>query len=137
MANNYQESSSYLTIPEDKMGRVQEIIDQVVKEMGEDDPDIEDYGIGCQVEVECGGVWFHGEESCNVESVETIAKELVEQLEIDDPFYCSWAYTCGKPRIDEFGGGACLVRRGKDTVWIDAMQYLHNLVYQEKQENGS
>jgi hypothetical protein len=137
MANNYQDSSSFLDIPEDKIDRAQAIIDQVVKQMEEDDEDIADFGIGCQAEVEKGGVWFHGDENCNVQSVESIAKELIEQLELDKPFYCSWAYTCSKPRIDEFGGGACLVRRGKDTVWIDAMSYLQDIVYKEKQENDS
>jgi hypothetical protein len=134
MANNYQESSSWLEIGEEKIGQAQAIIDEVTKEIIENDPDGFEC-IGCLVDVERTGVWFRGEESINLESVEAIAKELVERLEIDEPFYCSWAYTCSKPRIDEFGGGAFLVRRGKDTVWIDAMHYLQQLVYDEKQEN--
>jgi hypothetical protein len=132
MANNYQESSSFLEIPEDKVNRAQAIIDQVVKQMQEDDEDIADFGIGCQMVIEKSGVWFHGEENCNVESVAAITKELVEQLEIDEPFYCSWSYTCSKPRIDEFGGGAFVVQRGKDTYWIDSMCHVQDKKNQDQ-----
>lgn len=128
MANNYCEASSFLEIPEDKIEKAQEIIDRVEKELEED----EDYGYcGCQAELEKGGVWFHGDESVDVNHVEDIARALVEELELDKPFYCSWAYTCSKPRIDEFGGGAFVIVRGKQTFWIDAMNHVMQQV-----ENG-
>jgi hypothetical protein len=66
-------------------------------------------------------VRLNGDESINPDHVEQIARALIEELELDKPFYCSWAYTCSKPRIDEFGGGAFAIVRGKQTYWIDAM----------------
>ncbi|MHA2022802.1 MAG: hypothetical protein ACTSWQ_03985 [Candidatus Thorarchaeota archaeon] len=128
MANNYCEGSSLLKISEDKISKAQEIIDRVAKELEED----EDFGYcGCQAEVQTHGVWFHDDESINTEHVEAIARALIEELEIDEPFYCSWAYTCSKPRIDEFGGGAFAIVRGKETYWVDAMSSV-----QEQVANG-
>lgn len=122
MANNYQKSSSFLTVPEEKLPEAQEIITRIVGEL----EDGEEGYCGCSAEVEglvggqsCG-VWFYDEESINVEHVERIARELVELLELDDPFFCSWSFTCSSPRIDEFGGGAFVIKRGYETYWCDA-----------------
>lgn len=121
MANNYCESSSFMDIPKDKIEKAKEIIDRVVKEL-EDDAD-EGY-CGVEIEVEESGVWFHHDESINPEHLAELARALVEELEIDKPFYCSWAYTCSKPRIDEFGGGAFAVVRGQETYWVDALSHV-------------
>jgi len=128
MANNYCESSSFLEIPKDKIDKAQTIIDRVVKELEDD----EEIGYcNCQAEVEDDGVWFHEDESINTEHMEAIARALIEELEIDKPFYASWAYTCSKPRIDEFGGGAFVIVRGKQTYWCDAMWHV-----QQQYEKG-
>lgn len=126
MANNYQQSSSFLNVPEEKLSQAQEVIDKVVAELEEGD---EGY-CGCSAEIEglvgrtSSGVWFHGGESINVEHVEMIAREIIEQLELDDPFFCSWSFTCSKPRIDEFGGGAFVIKRGYETYWCDARNHV-------------
>ncbi len=122
MANNYQESSSFLEVPEEKLPEAQEIITRIVEELEAGE---EEY-CGCSAEVQglegrqsCG-VWFYGVESINVEHVAVIARALIEQLELDAPFICAWAYTCSKLRIDEFGGGAFVIKRGYETYWCDA-----------------
>lgn len=117
MANNYCESSSKLVIEDkNKLDKAHDIIDRVCavieKEQGY---------IDVVADVESDGIWFHHDESINPDHVEQIAKALIEELEIDEPFYCSWAYLCSKPRLDEFGGGAFVVQRGKETFWVDAM----------------
>ena len=126
MANNYQESSSFLSVPKEKVPEAQEIIDRVIAEL----EDGEDAYCGCSAKAEglvdnqpCG-VWFHGEEAINVEHVERIARELIECLKLDEPFFCSWSFTCSKPRIDEFGGGAFVIKRGYETYWCDARTHV-------------
>jgi hypothetical protein len=119
MANNYCEGSSLLEIPEDKLEKAQVIIDRVVDEL-ENDEEGDGY-CGCLAELQTNGVWFHGDESMNPDHAEIIASALVEELELDGKFTCSWAYTCSKPRLDEFGGGAFCIERGKPTRWIDAV----------------
>ena len=119
MAHNYCEFSSWLDIPRDKRDEASKIIEEVEKEVGRE-YDI----VGAIVEIECNddgcGVWFHTDDYGNPEHVEMVARELIERLEIDKPFICSWSYTCSKPRIDEFGGGSFGIMRGRETLWIDA-----------------
>ena len=118
MANNYLEYSAFLEIPPAKIEQAQAIVAREIAKLEADD----EWGYcGTRADVKGKGVWFHAEESGNTDHVEAIARALVEELEIDDPFCCSWAYTCSSPRIDEFGGGAMVVRRGHETVWVDAL----------------
>jgi len=127
MANNYCETSAFLNVPADKLEQAAQIVDREVESFDED----EDWGYcGVEAEMEGDGVWFHSD-GVIIDHLEQIAKALVEELEIDEPFYASWSYTCDKPRIDEFGGGALCVRRGKDTIWFDAMNHVHNIVEKE------
>jgi len=124
MANNYTESSSFMKLDESQLDKAQAIIDRVVKECEEGE-----YGyFGVAVKVERGeptmlagnGIWFTHNESINPEQLCELVETLVDELEIDTPFCASWAYTCSKPRIGEFGGGAFVVERGEDTIWVDA-----------------
>lgn len=130
MANNYCQCSAQMSIPKGKADQAQAIVDRITKELEEDES--EGY-VGIDVEVEEGGVWFCHGEYANNDHIEMIAKALVEELEIDEPFYCSWSYSCSKMRIDEFGGGAMKVQRGKDTVWVDAMSYIHDTQISDKE----
>ena len=121
MANNYCELSAMLEVPADKLEQAKAICLRVEQKLEE-----EDY---CNAvwEVERDGIWFHHDESADPDHVAEIARAVIEELELDEPFYCSWAYTCSKPRIDEFGGGAFVIKRGKETQWVDAMNRIREL----------
>lgn len=116
MANNYCESSSKLRLKPEELEKAGLIVARVLGEL-----EAEDEGISVVAVVEDDGVWFYHEESINPEHVVRIAQALLDELEIDEPFVFSWSYTCSKPRFDEFGGGACKIRRGRDPVWVDAL----------------
>jgi hypothetical protein len=106
-----------LEIPEDKLEQAILIVERVKEELEDAEPNY----IGFDAEFEDEGLWIHDDgESIDVEHVAILAQRLLDELEIDEPFVFSWAYTCSKPRVDEFGGGACAVRRGKDPIWCDA-----------------
>lgn len=117
MANNYTEFSSFMEISSNSIKKAQMIIDKAISEIESNDENV-----GCKVEIEEDGIWFgcyYGEG--NPEHVEIIARKLVEELRVNKPFFCSWAHTCSKPRVDEFGGGAFVIQRGKETFWCDAL----------------
>jgi hypothetical protein len=116
MANNYCDSSSFVSIPADKLKQAEEIAASVAVEL-----DYDDGGVGYTAEFRPDGVWIHHDESVNCEHMERLVKALVESLDLEGVFVCSWAYTCSSPRINEFGGGAFAVQKGKDTIWIDAV----------------
>ena len=119
MANNYCQYSAALVLPK---GREEEAVQIALRVAGELEK--EDF---CETDwaVEDKGtkepyIWFSAEESGNVGHAEQIAKAVIEEMKLDKPFVLSWANTCSKPRLDEFGGGAFVVQRGRDTVWVDA-----------------
>lgn len=125
MANNYVQSSSMLEIPKDKRDKAQEIIDKFFAQFTDaDDP----AGVQVVNSTTEDGVWIYGEEWFDADQAAELAQNLLDGLEIDKPFIFSWAYTCSRLRINEFGGGACLVRRGKPPLFIDAYNHLQQLI---------
>lgn len=131
MANNYNQSSSFLSIPKEKIHLVSDILlraelkaqKKVAKDMG-DSNNYEIYSIDCDIEILDDGVWFYHDESFRPESAELIARTLINELDLDTVFYCSWAYTCTKLRTDEFGGGAFVIKKDHPTIWVDALSYV-------------
>ena len=118
MANNYTYSSSLIEIPKDKHDQARAIIARVTQEC-EDDPDTGYAGFSAVLEDK--GVWLRDTgESFIIEQGAALVEALVEELSLPGIHVVSWANTCDKPRIDEFGGGAFAVQMGKDTCWSDA-----------------
>ena len=117
MANFYCESSSFIQVPADKIEQAKQIVARIEAEL-ENDAD-EGY-VGFNAELEKEGVWIHSDESITPEHMERLVSALVDELYLPGVHVCSWSYTCSKPRIGAFGGGAFAVQKGRDTVWIDA-----------------
>jgi hypothetical protein len=141
MANSYQQSSSYLDIPEDKLEAAKRIVDRVRRQLAVEeakdfgcseeelsDPGfcLDEYGISCEVDFEESGIWLHHEESFDPYAAEIIARAVIEELQIDKAFFCTWANTCSKPRLDEFGGGGFVILRGHETYWTDVWSELED-----------
>jgi hypothetical protein len=129
MATYYCQSSSFLKIPAEKLGRAKEILDTLFK-----DADLEGSFLGFAYEFKGNGVCIFSQDEFNPEDAEIAARRLVDELEIDDPFVCSWSYSCSKPRIDEFGGGAFVVKRGYKTLWLDVQSLAKDAVEQNRLE---
>ena len=117
MANNYTQTSTFINIPPGKLDRAREICEALEEYLEWDD---EDGYCGVSWEVQDQGVWLTGDESANIDHAEMLVRALVEELELN-PVILSWADTCSRPRIDEFGGGAFLVQRGYPTFWVEPM----------------
>jgi len=117
MPNNYRQGSCKLSLSPTQIKRAELIVERVKAEL-----DSNEGYCGVSVTVESDGIWFYEEESFNAEHVTAIAQALLDELGIDEPFTFSWAYTCSKPRLDEFGGGACSVKRGEDPFYVDPFE---------------
>jgi hypothetical protein len=64
-----------------------------------------------------GGVWVHDDgEWIDVEYVAKLLQAWLKHFDINEPIAFEWAETCSKPRVGEFGGGACIVTQ-------DAIQF--------------
>lgn len=120
MANNYTQSSSMLVLPVELHAKAAIILQREIariEKAAEEDDEPELCGV---FEMDPQGVWFHHDESIDMEQAVTIAQALLDELPVNGAFILSWAHTCSKPRIGEFGGGSCVVRRGHAPMWFDA-----------------
>ena len=77
-------------------------------------------------------VSFYSRSYGDVKAVAKVAKTIVEQLKIEQPFFMSWSHT-SDDLGNTSGGGAFCVRRGKETRWVDALGTIQKLV---ENENG-
>lgn len=114
MANNYTEASSLIEIPEDKRDQAQQILTRFIAEQDEDE------GTNFDASVEPDGLWIRSNESIDVEQAHLLVKEIVEKLDLPGVHVVAWADTCSRLRPGEFGGGAFAVRKGRDTIWVNA-----------------
>lgn len=61
------------------------------------------------VEIDDDGLWFHADEAGDPDHVAQFVEEFLRRFRPDDHVGFSWADTCTKPRLDEFGGGAMVI----------------------------
>lgn len=115
MANNYLQASACLKLPEHKLKLGHELFQKIVNEL-----ETKGDNVDLQCEFDDAGIWIYGEEYVSPEQVEYIVSRVQNELELDETFIFSYAYTCSKMRVDEFGGGAFACRRGYPTQWCDA-----------------
>lgn len=58
-------------------------------------------------------LWFHADESGDVEFTANLVHEFLNKFSLDhsDPIAFEWACTCSRPRPGEFSGGAAFVTK--------------------------
>jgi hypothetical protein len=54
-------------------------------------------------------LWIHAVEYGNIERVAHLVQKFLKRFRPDDSWAMTWATTCSKPRVGEFGGGAVFV----------------------------
>lgn len=134
MANNYCYTSSLLEIPREKISdtnwndALQNIMSEAIHKYEEEDGH-EFYTYYSLTE---DGILFQSE-NADIDGILYISRYIIEKLEIDIPFYCSYAYTCDRMRLNEFGGGSFLVVRGENTEYTDSCN-LYSIYLTEKAE---
>jgi hypothetical protein len=128
MANYNTMYSAVLNVGADKIQDAQKIIDKISAEIFEEDGQVVE-----GVQVQNNTVWFwHGDsESGNLEYAARIAEVLVDDLDLELPFIISWADICTKPYPNEFGGGICVIEKGKGVKWFNTND-LRELVLNNK-----
>lgn len=114
MSQSYVEFSSEMGIPRGKADKAKRIIKKQMKKL---DVDI-DFVV---IDEKRNMLWLRlCTENGNFieDAAEPMARALVEGLEIDDPFFFEYAYTCSRSICGQFGGGAFVIMRGFETFWI-------------------
>jgi hypothetical protein len=80
-------------------------------------------------------LWLYEEESCNLESPVELIHQFFKRWRPTEYLVLSWAETCSKMRVDEFGGGECLIT-GDWVYWPP--RHLHNMavIYADAKQAG-
>lgn len=73
-----------------------------------------------------GDFWVYAEESGEPHHVAKLVQEFLKRFRPDSHFTLSWAWTCSKPRIGHFGGGAVFVTATK-MKWMSTSEFLRKL----------
>ena len=70
-------------------------------------------------------VWLYAEEWADLERVAHLVQKFLEQFRPEGCWSLSWATTCSKPRVGEFGGGALFVT-AEDVTWQNAYDFIED-----------
>jgi hypothetical protein len=136
MANYYTEFSFTVALP-NKEALVEAL--DLYRRCGEDESTIpeelesvREQGVGFHLEEESNEqsneqypptLWFHSEDGGNIDSVCMFIQYLLKKNDMKNAVGFEYALTCSKPRIDAFGGGACMITADKidgfnSGVWL-------------------
>ena len=70
-------------------------------------------------------LWFYSDEWAEFTYLEQLIKEFLTKFRPTETFSITWAATCSKPRIGEFGGGAMVISAA-DAQWLDVHMWAEN-----------
>lgn len=75
--------------------------------------DVDSEGLGFSAEIDEGTreLWVYAEEYGNLGTLEALVLEFIQKFRPDYIFTLSFAETCSKMRVGEFGGGAMIISR--------------------------
>jgi|3_EtaG_2_1085321.scaffolds.fasta_scaffold02017_9 hypothetical protein len=74
-------------------------------------------------------LWIYVIESGDIDNLAIIIQDFLKVCRPDGYFTLTWAETCSKPRLQQFGGGYLLIT--KDEIKADNV---HNMVYKLKKD---
>jgi hypothetical protein len=96
----------------------------------EDNVDEEDVGFSFEVDDKEATVWLYDEEYGDPSKLAGFIQAFIKKFRPHMTFYFSWAETCSKPRLYEFGGGAIGVSADK-IVWVDPAEEVQKKLEKE------
>ena len=133
MANNYCQFSCALEAPTPKEIKWLKKKLEELEEQQEDDYEGMNFQANIEIADAAGGkmLWIHADESGSPDDVANFVQAFLVANRPKDSFVFSWSFTCSKPRLDEFGGGACFVTAKKMKFFdaqslAGALQEKHN-----------
>lgn len=108
MADNYTQFSEMIPC------KTKEQQDWLLKELadGVKDDDGGEHPV-CEFSADRGDVWVHAEDSGDLDALANAVSFFQLRFKIEEPWTFTWAETCSKPRVSQFGGGGIVVYKGK------------------------
>jgi len=125
MANNYVSFSFQVRCPSEEAAKSLE--DSLVNAMDSGDEEANEMERR-ELTLEHGDaegdtVWIADEEGCDLEFLADVLQDYLQHNDPAGSIGFSWAETCSKLRVDEFGGGAVYITHD-DQVWLNSSHWL-------------
>ena len=80
--------------------------------------DLDDWpGFQWEIQLPTQDLWLYAGESGNVLHVGEFVRALLSRFRPSECWHLSWAETCSKPRLGEFGGGGLFVTASSVQSW--------------------
>lgn len=115
MANNYTQFSFMLPAKGEEGKTAETVLDAYARKMDQDDEEL-----GFEYTADPAGIWINsGPESGNPDNVIVALQAVLQNLGTEKGVWFSWANTCSKLRLDEFGGGGAVVTAHDVIVTLD------------------
>jgi hypothetical protein len=75
-------------------------------------------------------LWIHSEECAEPRDVEQFVLRCAREFKLKGLWSFSWAFTCTRPLLDAFGGGAAILdlEKGKVIDHIDTACYIDEII---------
>ena len=120
MANNYTSFSFEVKCPSEAAANTLE--DSLAKAMESED---DDRWLNLDhAEAEDDTVWIASEEGTDLEFLADVLQDYLQHNDPHASIGFTWADTCSKLRVDEFGGGAVFITHDNQ-VWLNTHHWLH------------
>ena len=130
MANNYTQFSETIDnlTPEELEWWNKELAtnSEQYEEDYHDWSDDRDRGTVDDAVIENNSIWFRAEESGDIDAVVNSVQRFLKAHRPDDYFILTWADSCSRPRVGEFGGGAVFVT-ADDRLWNPVYQWVSKI----------
>lgn len=121
MANYYTDFSVLLPM---KDGITEKDIQKFLDSLPKSEEEAEEYLDLPSYEIESGQLWIHNrDESGNELGALWIIQEYLKKFDIKGAVFFTYSYTCSKPRVNEFSGGAYIVSQN-DYLYTDSWKLL-------------
>jgi len=132
VANNYLQFSEELKLTPKQAVWVREELEKADKI---EEPDIGEAGPGFDWAFEGTPdkptLWLHADEQGDAEKAAYFVQAFLRKFRLKRAFTLSWAETCSRPRLSEFGGGAIFVT-AKKIEWLSTYSWLADKVKAHK-----
>tara|TARA_B100000497_G_C7623662_1_gene374753 strand:+ start:406 stop:831 length:426 start_codon:yes stop_codon:yes gene_type:complete len=120
MANNYTSFSFQVKCPSKEAANTLEDSLASAMESADDDRWLSlDHA-----EAEDDTVWIASEEGTDLEFLADVLQDYLQHNDPEGSIGFTWAETCSKLRVDEFGGGAVFITHDNQ-VWLNTHHWLH------------
>ncbi len=100
--------------------------DQLEQELERDGEAAIGFDLAIETEPGPGRLWISGDEYGDPEHVIQFVLKCAEAFDLKGNWGFCWAYTCSKPCLDGFGGGAQIINLTNRTSedWVDLVEWV-------------